>query len=393
VDPGGFEGPTSNESLILQCMTRQRHHESSSLLIASQKSFPEIKYQCRYRPAMKLFARYVAMRGERYRFQHFANRTRSRQQLCTALVCEGSLVTNRVGVAPRYVQLYLSCSRISCLPPPCSCFSVYPPLLLHEATTSNMLLAATAAIALGRKLSDENRKKKEAKQGLMRVGHSDVAKQAFANHQTTKALQDGKTGVQQSPTDIKYEDPDSFDVARPAVSSSSETTAQSGGPDNPAGSTPLTDTASPLRSEGVPVISTANTSKDEPHDVRSRSTSALSTGPPPYSPRRDVLVETPPSIYSQDSDRVTIATSNSSTSTSDDGNAIKIRTKGSDIKSGFAYHPALFDLNVRPELWDRFTHQVVETTKFSAGDHAKIWAAATATACTGAIITSTFVGR
>ncbi len=125
VDPGGFEGPTSNESLILQCMTRQRHHESSSLLIASQKSFPEIKYQCRYRPAMKLFARYVAMRGERYRFQHFANRTRSRQQLCTALVCEGSLVTNRVGVAPRYVQLYI-CSLISCHPPPCASLCIPP---------------------------------------------------------------------------------------------------------------------------------------------------------------------------------------------------------------------------------------------------------------------------
>ncbi|KAK1810687.1 hypothetical protein LTR12_014928 [Friedmanniomyces endolithicus] len=256
-----------------------------------------------------------------------------------------------------------------------------------------MLLAATAAIALGRKLSDENRKKKEAKQGLMRVGHSDVAKQAFANQQTTRALQDGKASVQRSPTAIKYEDPDSFDVARPAVSSSGEAMAQSEGPDKPAASTPLTDTASQARSEVALVISTANTSKDETHDVRSRSTSALSTGPPPYSPRRDVPVETPSSIYSQDSDRVNIATSNSSISTSDDGNAIKIRTKGSDIKSGFAYHPALFDLNVRPELWDRFTHQVVETTKFSAGDHAKIWAAATATACTGAIITSTFVGR
>ncbi|KAK1813525.1 hypothetical protein LTR12_012094 [Friedmanniomyces endolithicus] len=256
-----------------------------------------------------------------------------------------------------------------------------------------MLLAATAAIALGRKVSDEKRKKKEAKQGLMRVGHSDVAKQAFANHQTTKTLQDGKAGVQRSPTDIKYEDPDSFDIARPAVSSSSETTAKLEGPDKPGCPSPSTDIATRVHSEGALAISTANTSKDEPHDVRSRSTSALSTGPPPYSPPRDVPVETPSSVYSQESDRVTIATSNSSSSTFDEGNAIKIRTKGPDLKSGFAYHPALFDLNVRPELWDRFTHQVVETTKCSAGDHAKIWAAATATACTGAIITSTFVGR
>jgi len=255
-----------------------------------------------------------------------------------------------------------------------------------------MLLAATAAIALGRKVADDQRKKKEAKQGLMRVGHSDVAKQAFAN-QTTKTLQDGKAGVQRSPTDIKYEDPDSLDMACSVASSSSEATAQFEGLDRPATPSPSTDLATRARSEGALVVSTTNTSKDEPHDGRSRPASALSAGPPPYSPRRDVPAETPSSIYSPESDRVTIAISTSSSATSDAGNAIKIRTKGPDIKSGFSYHPALFDLNVRPELWDRFTHQVVETTKFSAGDHAKIWAAATATACTGAIITSTFVGR
>ncbi|KAK0927592.1 hypothetical protein LTR91_011704 [Friedmanniomyces endolithicus] len=255
-----------------------------------------------------------------------------------------------------------------------------------------MLLAATAAIALGRKVADDQRKKKEAKQGLMRVGHSDVAKQAFAN-QTTKTLQDGRAGVQRSPTDIKYEDPDSLDMARSVVDSSGEATAPLEGPDKSASPSPSTDLATQVHSEGALVISTANTSKDEPHNVRSRPASALSSGPPPYSPRRDVLTETSSSVYSQDSDRVTFATSTSSSSTSNDGNALRIRTKGPDLKSGFSYHPALFDLEVRPELWDRFTHQVVETTKFSAGDHAKIWAAATATACTGAIITSTLVGR
>ncbi|KAF2717475.1 hypothetical protein K431DRAFT_233082 [Polychaeton citri CBS 116435] len=73
--------------------------------------------------------------------------------------------------------------------------------------------------------------------------------------------------------------------------------------------------------------------------------------------------------------------------------ALRIKTSGSSLSSGFSYHPALFDLQVRPDEWERFTYQVVECTKLGIGDQAKMWSAATATALTGAIGTSIWVGR
>ena len=252
-----------------------------------------------------------------------------------------------------------------------------------------MALLVTGAIALGRKVSDDRAKKRELKQGLLSVGSSDVAKRAFAN-QTTRTLQDGGAGLQRAGTDIKFEDPSSLDVSSPATSTPIVGSLENGTRDG---------TTTPISSpkDGNPAslaqLSPAVPPSIHTRDSRSGSVDQHSQGPPPYSPRRDAPPQTPSSVYSQDVDQRTLNASDSSSFVSNDGTALKVRTKGADLKSGFPYHPALFDLKVRPDLWDQFTHQVVETTKFSAGDHAKMWAAATATACTGAIVTSVFVGR
>ena len=70
-----------------------------------------------------------------------------------------------------------------------------------------MLLTA-GIVALSRKVADEKAKKKEAKQGHLNVGDSDVAKRAFAS-QTSRMIQSGpsSTGINRAATDIKYEDP------------------------------------------------------------------------------------------------------------------------------------------------------------------------------------------
>jgi hypothetical protein len=64
-----------------------------------------------------------------------------------------------------------------------------------------------------------------------------------------------------------------------------------------------------------------------------------------------------------------------------------------DLKSGFPYHPGLFDLHVHPDRWESFTYQIVEATKISVGESAQVWAAATATALTGHIAASIWLGR
>lgn len=72
---------------------------------------------------------------------------------------------------------------------------------------------------------------------------------------------------------------------------------------------------------------------------------------------------------------------------------MRIRTKGDDLKSGFPYHPRLFDLRVRPDDWQRFSDQVTDSTKFGSGDYAKMWAAAGSVALTGSVLTTAWVGR
>jgi hypothetical protein len=83
----------------------------------------------------------------------------------------------------------------------------------------------------------------------------------------------------------------------------------------------------------------------------------------------------------------------SSSSTSSDAQGVRVRTKGDDLKSGFPYHPGLFDLRVRPDDWERFSGQVTDATKFGSGDYAKMWATAGTVALTGSVLTTAWVGR
>ncbi|KAK5725926.1 hypothetical protein LTR15_004116 [Elasticomyces elasticus] len=238
-----------------------------------------------------------------------------------------------------------------------------------------MLLAA-GAIALKRHISDQRAQKKEAKQGLLLQGDSDLAKRAFA-----KTLQNGTASIQRSSTNIKFEDPDSLGNSSPTTISGSVIGSPTSGISSPV----PRDIVSPAQS-GKAMLAIAAP------DNRPRSRSG--TGPPPYSPGRDTLApETPSSMYPQDWDSRTLSTSDSSSFVSRDEHALKIRTKGSDLKSGFVYHPALFDLKVRPDRWDQFTQQVIETTKLSTGDTAKVWSAATASSLTGFVGTPFMLGR
>lgn len=41
--------------------------------------------------------------------------------------------------------------------------------------------------------------------------------------------------------------------------------------------------------------------------------------------------------------------SSGSTTSTSDGHTVRVRTKGHDLKSGFPYHPGLFDMRVRPD--------------------------------------------
>jgi hypothetical protein len=136
---------------------------------------------------------------------------------------------------------------------------------------------------------------------------------------------------------------------------------------------------------------------------------------PVYS--RDVM-ESPTSLSHDLSEVVQTASTYSSSSltensgsTTSDGHAVRVRTKGHDLKSGFPYHPGLYDLRVRPDGkvdgngfpsyqtkltsldWQQFSDQLIDSTKFDTADYAKLWAAVGSLALTGSILTSVWVSR
>ena len=253
------------------------------------------------------------------------------------------------------------------------------------------MLLTTAGIALARKIKDGQEKKRESRQGVLRVGDSELAKRAFAN-QTTTAIEDGKAGIVRTGTEIKFEGPADLDATSPAGSTTELLSPRAHEHDTKVRPLSRPDDLSPVKSDRSSLAVTSPASETDDSFGRSRSMSQRSSGPPPYSARSEATPTTP-SSSSRDWDSRTFTSSDASSLLSNDSNAIKVRTKGSDLKSGFPYHPALFDLNVHPSMWDTFTHQIVETTKMTGEDTAKVWAAATATAMTGAIVTAAFVGR
>ncbi|KAM0720407.1 hypothetical protein Q7P37_004543 [Cladosporium fusiforme] len=120
--------------------------------------------------------------------------------------------------------------------------------------------------------------------------------------------------------------------------------------------------------------------------------------PPAYSSQAALSLTSTPGERSNQtgsSDRSTrtASISESSNSTISDSHAIRVRTKGDDLKTGFPYHPGLFDVNVRPDEWEKFSNQITDAAKFTSGDYIKMYAAAGGLALTGSIMTSAWVGR
>ncbi|KAK4554816.1 hypothetical protein LTR86_007964 [Recurvomyces mirabilis] len=250
------------------------------------------------------------------------------------------------------------------------------------------MLLTTAGIVLGRKIKDERARKKEAKQGLLSVGNTELAKRAF-DHQTARTISGGNessVGLLRTGTDTKFDDPASVEATSFGVDSSLSEQQHDGA-----------SVKSPTTPRTVNLSSPFNQSQILGHAERTVSRQSAS-GPPPYSPMDGSARGTTSSIYSQDSDLPAMTYSSSDTrsvmtSSSEGGETIKIRTNGSDLKSGFPYHPALFDVNVHPSMWDTFTGRIVESTKLTGKDQMQVWAAATGVALTGAVITSVFVGK
>ena len=276
------------------------------------------------------------------------------------------------------------------------------------------MLITTGIIALSRKVADERAKKKEARQGHLTIGDSDVAKKAFQS-QTSRMIEAGpaNTGPKGAETDIKFQDPGDVSASSPNAYSPN---IYSPRPEvHDARQSSQLDVTSPVKSEkgflapGSPYPETP-TSPAAGNEQSPRNSSFQQL--PPYTPQAESSKSAlSPSVYprapvdSVMSRSDTKSNSDSKSKSSDSKSmgshsvdsqgthSVRVKTKGSDLKSGFAYHPALYDLNVHPTSWDSFTYQIIETTKFGTGDYAKMWGAATATAMTGAIGTSIFVGR
>ncbi|KAK5122279.1 hypothetical protein LTR85_004190 [Meristemomyces frigidus] len=251
----------------------------------------------------------------------------------------------------------------------------------------------TAAAVYG-KVKKERAKKRVAEQGLLSVGDSDVAKRAFASQtaQATRTIRSGEPGIQGTGTQVKFEDPSSVDGTSPTVSSPALLSPTAERHETRFAATPQQDVASPVQSEhGFLAPTTPITPGGGSFSLRSRGDSE----PPRYSALSQCSAQSP-SVYSKDSDGATLAMSDSASvlaSSTQGTYAVKVRTIGSDLKSGFPYHPALFDMHIHPQKWDDFTGQITSSAKFGIGDHAQVVATATAVAMVGAFGTSVFIGR
>lgn len=255
----------------------------------------------------------------------------------------------------------------------------------YLGTAADGMLLATGITAAARKLKDEKDRKKEARQGVLSIGPSEVAKRAFEG-QTQRTLEAGPAGgISRAGTTIKYEDPNGVgtespdgmrpmgDIEKPAIQDTRRV-SQVG-----ASSPVLSEVASPM-DQTIVTLSSRHTHSDESSRPPTYVSRAASTATSAKSPSR----------YSQDGS----LTSKSTRSTNSLGtHAVRVKTRGPQLSSGFEYHPSLFELKVHPEKWVAFTEQVVHTTKVDASDNRKAWAAATGVALSGAIVTSVFLKK
>ncbi|KAK5173871.1 uncharacterized protein LTR77_002552 [Saxophila tyrrhenica] len=253
------------------------------------------------------------------------------------------------------------------------------------------MVLVTSIVALSQKVSDDKKKRNEAKQGQLSIGDSDEAKDVFS--------EGSGPGLARTGTEIKFETPADVSAGTESPPIYSQQ-AQVGD----ARHTSQIQMASPMESEKAtpttasPSIGTPAT----PNDLSSqRPRSSTLQGPPSYSsgPEADTDTlkvtttrnpATSPSRKRSSFDSRSLSTR----STNSQGtHAIRVKTRGADLKSGFPYHPALFDLRVHPGKWETFTTDIVSATKSTTGDTLKVWGAATGLALAGAWATSIFVGR
>jgi len=255
------------------------------------------------------------------------------------------------------------------------------------------MILSTVAVGIAQKVANDKKKKKEARQGLLSVGDSDVARRAF-NSQAQRSIQDGE--LPHGGAEIKFEDSrSSVDVAGRVKRNSGLTSPGIKQDETGTALVLQPDVASPVDSK---MASLALSSPDKQPmgrlDAGARVTSPYTEPSMGNLSPTSTTVSSP--TYPLDSktplpsDTRSIHTSNTN---SPQPHALRVKTKGADLSSGFPYHPALSDVDVHPTMWKSFTDQVVEATKFGFKDHAQLWAGATAVAMTGAIVTSVFIGR
>lgn len=254
-----------------------------------------------------------------------------------------------------------------------------------------MVLIRAGVGYLGKKLKDDREKRKSAQHGGLSVGDSDVAKRAFED-QTTRMVESGSAGgIAGSGTQIRYEYPNDIGPDTPTSSTI----------DYNAGKPAIQDTRrSTVLSEASPIESDmASMTLASPRDQilsGTPTTNRTSTEyPPPYSSASS-QTRTKSTHSSDDARPVTALStvpSSTSTNSSNDPNTIRIKTTGPALSSGFPYTPALFNLQVSPDNWTSFTSSIITATKSTPADTAKVWAAATATAMAGALLTSVYLGR
>ena len=255
-------------------------------------------------------------------------------------------------------------------------------------------VSATAGIlALSRKIKDDRQKKLNDAYNLSIVGDADVTPKAF-------------TGKKLDPLDTA---PRGTDTASHKIHSEASyeldttTRSQDGDPNSEAGSrSPVRANegdvsesygglVSPMSSEAMSisqciqpneyVISPVQPTQPRPDRPTSSHGSARA---PVHSRNEDA--EAP---FAQGDTE----TSSNSSSGLNSTETVRIPANGEQLKSGFPYDPALFDLNIRPATWTAFTHQIIESSKLDMKDRAGAWAAACPIALTGFIGSSICVGR
>ncbi|KAF2161757.1 hypothetical protein M409DRAFT_27813 [Zasmidium cellare ATCC 36951] len=241
------------------------------------------------------------------------------------------------------------------------------------------MFLTTGVLVLSRKISDKRAKDKQSKQQLLDQIRS-IRPRSISNLPTIPSEEAGQplTNTSSNATepgrhsrDINVETPGNF------TSSIRLQTEYASHPQRPSSDY---GTSSELSPRGAP----------PPYSLTGASSSRT-----PSIAESSLLQPDSAISHGTFSDSNTLASSEYSTSTTTTAEDpfLRIRTKGTDLKSGFPYAPELFELRVRPELWEKFTAQIIGVTKFNNKDYAQMVGAATATALTGALLTSVYVGR